>query len=295
MQVIRPKTAGFCPGVQFAEMSLNQLLKDRPGTRVHTTGDLVHNRHTLLEWKNRGIASFGEGEEPEAGSLVAVRTHGIDRRTEEKFRKYFELLDLTCSKVKNLQNYIDYYSGNGYYIVIAGDKKHPEVQGLTSYAADCTVIGNEGELEKFLEDCRTRSGTVAGKSYCKIMVVSQTAGSHSFFEKTARAIQSACGLGCEVRIFDSACAFIVLREEECLELQKNADVTFVVGDRISANTLTLYETLKAKKPNTWLVAGLEDLLKQNIDLGECRMALVVATSSTPASVEKEVTDYLAMV
>lgn len=291
MNVTVPKFSGFCPGNRFAELSLKQLRKDWPNKDIVIIRDLIHNEQyaeTVLANDFKTVPSIGEL----AGGIVVIGTHGIAKKDMESLRKRSEALDLTCSKIKHLQNYINYYSENGFFTVIAGETGHPEVLGLVSYAGDHAIIDDEEDLGRFMDDYNNAKGIIARKSYCKILVVTQTTGRRDLFEKTARIIQEQCGQSCEVKILDSLCSYNTLREEETLRLCKDADIAVVIGETVSSNTRRLYDIIKQTGIETFLVKNMSELLKTVPDPRRYRNVLAVASSSTPDFIEKEILEHL---
>lgn len=292
MTVTVPKNSGFCPGNRFAELSLKQLKKDRPDKSISIIDHLLHNiQYTdQVVKKDFRILPFGECA---AGDCIAViGTHGIEKKAGEDLRVEQDVIELTCSKIKHLQNYVSYYAENGYYTVITGEAGHPEVKGLVSYAHDHTVIGSEEDLNNFLDDFRNSKGDIVKKSYCKVLVLTQTTGSRVLFGITAKAIQEQFNRTCEVKILDSSCSYNVLREEDALRLRREADLIIVLGEKTESNARLLYEALGAYETETCLVSNLSELRKSGINLSGRRNILAVASSSTPRFVENEVLEYL---
>ena len=102
MRVIVAKYSGFCPGVVQAEDAILST-KENTKEKIYIYGYLIHN-HTYIDYlSSLGIATVEDLESVEPGSLLVVRTHGIDRKLEEKLRAQYALLDLTCPKVKRAQ------------------------------------------------------------------------------------------------------------------------------------------------------------------------------------------------
>ena len=61
----------------------------------------------------------------------------------------YNIIDATCPFVKKAQHYAKLLREEGYQVIILGDREHPEVQGLMSYAGDdAIVVDSEGALPK---------------------------------------------------------------------------------------------------------------------------------------------------
>ncbi len=284
MKVYLPKFTGFCPGVKFAEKSIFELKGKTPAKRIYVLGKLIHNRRYIDYLAGEGIVTAGSAADIPADGTAVIRTHGIDRIEEEKLRKRLEVVDLTCGKVRELQKYIKRYAGEGYFTVITGKKDHPEVLSLASYASGFFIIEKVKDIDEFIgsyNDVKRR-----------ILVVSQTTGKRSLFLNAAGRITDAFSASCIIKVKDSICSINTLREEESAKLQEKADITFVIGDRISANANELYRKLKDNNRNTYFVEDLAHLVSLGLPLKNCNAALVVSSSSTPPFIEKETVDYL---
>ena len=182
MQVYVPKHSGFCPGVKSAQ---KKILAERQRQRQITIlGHLIHNTRYLRFLEENEISTVHDISEIPADALVAVRTHGLRREEEAALSDRFELIDLTCPKVKQLQLYIERHARKNYFVVITGKRAHPEVRGLVSYARHCLVVEREEDLETWLAARGTGAPALAG---CRsVLVVSQTTGTRKSYERTVR-------------------------------------------------------------------------------------------------------------
>lgn len=285
MQVIVAKYSGFCPGVMQAEQTILSN-KDKTNAKICVLGYLIHNQTYIDYLSSQGIKTVEELESIEPGSLLVVRTHGIDRNLEAKLREQYTIMDLTCPKVKKVQRIIQSYAQKGYFIVITGKKEHPEVKGLVSYATKFAVIEKEAQIAQVVEQLGTESNL-------SILVISQTTGDRPLFESTLKAFQKAASeKGWTVEVHDSICSITALREREAVKNLDRVDVTFVVGDKLSSNATKLYNTLRSRTSQVYFIGTLEDLKSLGLDFSKWNTVQVVSSSSTPAFVEKEIVSYL---
>ncbi|GAB4364091.1 MAG: 4-hydroxy-3-methylbut-2-enyl diphosphate reductase [Spirochaetales bacterium] len=285
MQVIVTRYSGFCPGVMQAERKL-LAAKDQARERIFVYGYLIHN-HTYIDYlSSQGIATVDEVDSIEPDSILAIRTHGIDRRLEEILKERYTLLDLTCPKVKKVQRVIESYTRKGFYIVITGKREHPEVKGLVSYAERYTVIEKGSQIPSSIEQLEDEKNL-------SILIISQTTGDRTLFETTIEAFRDAGReRGWMVEVHDSICSITALREGEALKNLEKVDVTFVIGDRLSSNATRLYKTLRSLTPEVHFISTLEDLKSLGLDFSRWNTIQVVSSSSTPAFIEVEIVSYL---
>ena len=284
MEIIVPKSSGFCPGVKRAEDGVFQLKEKTPKVNLH--GPLIHNQIYTSMLESKGIETVDIESLPEGETLV-IRTHGISMHEEKKLAQKFVLKDLTCPIVKRVQKHIEKAAHEESFVIISGKEGHAEVQGLVSYAKDHIVIETENELEKFLKDYKN----IIPENYKQIFILSQTTHSRIFFEHICDAIKNTI-THIPVVIKDTICAVTENKEKESLELQKTVDWTIVIGDPHSSNSKKLYTILKKASENTLFTKNLVDLQEIKDDWVNTNKVLVVSSASTPLFIEQEIVAYL---
>ncbi|MBN1798772.1 MAG: hypothetical protein JW822_09345 [Spirochaetales bacterium] len=268
---------------------LQENKKVKPG-RIYAYGNIINNTNYIKYLAEQDINTVENVNSLAKDSYLAIRTHGIDKNEEARLQKEFKLIDLTCVNVKRVQLSIRDHTEQGYFIVITGKKNHPEIKGLISYARDFMVIETNTELEQFLKHCTV---LLAKKKYQKIFIVSQTTGSRDFFENTVNRIKNTCAQDIEITTSDSICPITNRKEEEALQLQQRADITFVVGDTLSSNANKLFNILaKTKEKAVYFVADLQELINLRLDLKRYKRALLVSSASTPLFIEDQIRKYL---
>ena len=298
MRVLVPRYSGFCPGVKQAEKRIFDAKRRTDSGSLFVLGDLIHNRKYIKYLEEGGVRTVEEPDEIPEGAVTVIRTHGVPRDMEKVLRDRFDVLDLTCSKVKKLQRLIKEHSGQGSFIVIAGKKSHPEVQGLVSYARESLVIETEADLAGLGDRNGVFQNRLRKGNCSRVIVVSQTTGSRELYEKTVESLKALAlesrepELALEIESVDTICPVISLRETAALETQKCVNVTFVVGDRLSSNANRLYRRLRASDPGTHFVQGLDELKALELPLGTCAAAQVVSSSSTPDFITRQIVHYL---
>jgi 4-hydroxy-3-methylbut-2-enyl diphosphate reductase len=286
MKVIRTKYSGFCPGVTQAEKKIFRARSRHVEGSIYILGYLIHNQTYIDYLARQSVATVSGADAVPKGSVVVLRTHGIRREVEEGLRLRYEVLDLTCPKVKKIQLKIRDYARKGFFVLITGKKNHPEVQGLLSYAENSEVIETARDAERFF-------AALPDSAIRKLFIVSQTTGEPELFHETARlAGEKVAELGMTLEVFDSICSITALREREALKLQKEVDLTFVIGDKISSNATKLYRALASAAAPVYFVNSRQDIEALGLDFSAWKTAQVVSSSSTPAFLEKEITDYL---
>jgi len=230
MQIIFAKKLGFCTGVKRA-ISLAQSIPakaTRKGTLanpVYTLGPLIHNPQEVVRLEQLGIRAISSLEQVGKGTLI-VPSHGLPQSVLNKIDKTkVRLIDATCPLVKRAQLLAQRLHKRGYHVVIVGQKSHPEVISLLSFAQGrASVVGRPEGVERV-------------KTSRRVGVISQTTQPVENFEKIARKLKRKTKL-CE--IYDTICRETSRRQKEARELAQKSDLMIVIGGKNSANTTRLY-------------------------------------------------------
>ena len=275
MEIILAKSAGFCFGVSRAVEAVEKYLD--AGKSVATLGPLIHNPSFIEEIKERGAVIVDDPDELPSGSVLVIRAHGITREMNEKIIEAgMPFTDCTCPFVKKIQNIVSNNTNRENILLIAGDEKHPEVQGFRSYCAGQSfVYKNCDELLKILADNNNFSEK-------EIISVAQTTFELEEYKNSIKIIKKYCT---NRKIFDTICSATASRQEEAAMISCKSDVMIVIGGRISSNTQKLKRVCEVNC-KTYLIESAEEI--KNIDFGGCRVAGVTAGASTPVRIIKEV-------
>ena len=236
MEIEKARSYGFCFGVKRAvEMAENS-------PNGYTLGPLIHNPLEIDRLKrlyNVHPLSSIEEVDPQKVKRIIIRTHGIPKQDLEKLQKLgVEIVDATCPFVKKPQEIVEKMSREGYDIVIFGDKNHPEIKGVRSYALHdrVFVVLKPEELEG-----------VPLKE--RIAVVAQTTRKVDQFQEI---VDYLIRRGKEIRVFNTICNATFENQEAVRELAQRADVMVIIGGKNSSNTRQLY-TIARNYTDAYLV------------------------------------------
>ncbi|MGD9380487.1 MAG: 4-hydroxy-3-methylbut-2-enyl diphosphate reductase [candidate division WOR-3 bacterium] len=224
MKIYRARHGGFCFGVKRAiKIALEASKK---GDGVYTLGPLIHNHLAVEDLRSRGIRPVEKMSGVKNKEAVIIRSHGVAPDVLKKLRsKNCEIIDATCPRVRRAQHHVQRLINDGYYVVIVGEKDHPEVKGLMGYGGNHATIYKDGHK--------------IGKK--KIGVVPQTTLNQVRFNEAVSDLMSDV---IEMKIYNTICRETALRINEAKRLAKKADIMIVVGGKNSANTTRLYQTCK---------------------------------------------------
>ncbi len=280
MKITVAKSAGLCFGVNRAIRIVEELLD--AGQRVYTLGPIIHNPQKVREFEERGVKIAEIPEDIDKNATLVIRAHGIPAATEEKIQSlHLRYRDATCPFVIKIHQIVLQHSKKGDIIIIAGDKNHPEVQGIIGHCtSECHTFSNSDELDQLFKDFPYLSE----KSVC---AVAQTTFDMAEWKKSLKKLQKLCT---NAKFFDTICNATSVRQSEAEILASQSDLMLVIGGRHSSNTNKLFHICKSKCEETYLIESADEMPLSALR-GHCRIG-VTAGASTPASIIKEVLDTM---
>lgn len=191
-------------------------------------GDLVHNPTVLRTLESKGIAVAHDVAHVKTPTLM-VTAHGTSEHTLARTRALgLTTIEATCPLVRVAHRAVAALARDGYHIVIAGQRDHVEVRGLT------------GDLDRFdvvLED----DDVLALQWHPRFGVAAQTTQPIEKVRRLADVIRRRFPQS-EVRLVDTVCRPTKERQSAAVEMARQADVVVVVGGRSSNNTRELVQT-----------------------------------------------------
>jgi 4-hydroxy-3-methylbut-2-enyl diphosphate reductase len=287
------KNAGFCFGVERAYNLAKKELKNNKHI-VYSLGDLIHNKQVVEELNTLGTKPIKDlSEIPTVQGLVPshdsviIRAHGISKEINEEIKnKDLKIIDATCPYVKVPQNAVKEYGKKGYFIFIAGDEGHPEVEGIKSYVnEDKRIIANNVKTLK--EKLNTQINNLNYPK--KATLVSQTTLSFETLSEIALFLMKYIE---ELVVINSICDATNVRQQETRELAQKSDIMIIIGGRHSANTKRLQE-ISAEYTTSIQIETEYDLKKEWFKNKE--NIGITAGASTPnwiiERVENKIKDY----
>jgi 4-hydroxy-3-methylbut-2-enyl diphosphate reductase len=269
LKIVVARTAGFCFGVKRAIDIAFQIAKEKR-KRVYTLGPIIHNPQVVERLKEKGIIPIEDIKAKKHIDALIIRTHGIPLQLLRKISSMgCEIIDTTCPFVKKAQHYAKLLKKENYQVVILGEKNHPEVQSLTSYADDDVIV-----VDGKAPFPRLKS---------KVGIIVQTTQPLDALQKV---LSKALEHSNEIKVYNTICNSAALRLKETEKMASKVDVMFVVGGKNSANTTQLTRLCKSLSVPTYHIETAseikEDWIKRAKKLG------ITAGASTPEWIIKEV-------
>lgn len=267
MEIILAKSIGFCSGVRRAVDTAMSM----GGKGVFVLGELIHNETVTAKLKEKGSVIVNSIDEITGGKVI-IRSHGEGKKVFRALKdRGVEIIDCTCPFVARTQRIVEEHYKQGYQIVIAGEKNHPEVKGLDGWCENTAfVTDGEDDLSRF-----------SGKKVC---VVAQTTFSAAKFDLFLQKIKKSTLK--TVEVFNTICYTTRERQEEANRLSEICDCMIVIGSASSSNTRKLFDVCRKKCKSVFLIesADLVDIknFKSFYKLG------IVSGASTPREQTMEV-------
>ena len=273
MQIILAKTAGFCFGVNRAVKLTYELLEQ--GRPVATLGPLIHNPQVVEDLESKGAITCDSVDDVPDGCEVVIRSHGVGQSVYDKIStRRLVYHDATCPFVTKIHKIAARAGAEGAMLLVAGDAKHPEVQGIVGHTTGkVEVFANLAELEKLLPELTQQKS---------IFVVAQTTFNVQSWETCKEFLKNQCT---NAKIFDTICNATWARQQEAEDLSQKCDHMVVIGGHHSSNTQKLLQ-VAARHTKAINVETADELDKDW--LNGARIVGVTAGASTPSSIIEEV-------
>ena len=280
MEVKLAKTAGFCFGVKRAVETVYKEAEKNNET-IYTFGPIIHNEQVVEDLEKNGVFVVNSVEELkklQPGTTVIVRSHGVGKAIYDLMEACgLHIVDATCPFVKKIHRIVERESNAGKSIIIIGNDKHPEVEGIKGW-----VCGKVSVIENFDEARAFRAE--ANEQLC---IVSQTTFNYNKFQDLVEII---CEKGYDVESINTICNATEERQTEAKLIAGTVDGMIVIGGSHSSNTQKLFEICKKECENTYYIQTLEDLDIEGLKGSEC--VGITAGASTPNNIIEEVQKHV---
>ncbi len=266
------RSAGFCFGVNRAVQMVYKALDE--GKPVATLGPIIHNTDVVNDMVARGARIIQDVSELCPGEYVVIRSHGVGRKVyEEIAARGNPVIDATCPFVARIHKIAAEKTKEGYFILIAGDENHPEVQGIVGHCDEnYFVFRDEFVLKAFFEKNTEK----------KLAIISQTTYNNIIWGECLKVLPEDDP---EIVVFDTICTATEQRQTDTAELAAASDLMIVIGGRHSSNTVKLSDICSGYC-RTYHIENVDEL--DTLDLSNAEKIGITAGASTPAHIIKEV-------
>jgi 4-hydroxy-3-methylbut-2-enyl diphosphate reductase len=275
MKINIAKSAGFCLGVKRALAIADKAAKSY--AKIDMLGDIVHNEEVVRQIKKTGIKKIDKLTKGENKTLL-VRAHGAPNAIYQKAKKLgYKIIDATCPMVKEIHQIAKKYQKKGYKIIIVGDKKHDEVQGMVGQLdKNPLVLSPKAKIEKRMF-----------RNLKKAAVISQSTQNIDEVKNIVYKIKRFIP---HLEFIDTICKPTRQKQNEVKTIPYNNDLILVIGSKASANTKRLYQISKKINPRTYWIEN-----DKKINPGwfkDVKSVGITAGASTPENIIHSVVNKL---
>ncbi len=281
MQIAVTRFTRLCPNVERAVDIAIAAVKETDGEHITATlGRVAHNDEVTRRLAENGVTCVNSPDDLDAGDTLVISAHGacpeIYRRCSVKGIK---TVDATCPNIVRIHEAVKKYSDEGYFVIVAGDETHREVMGTLGYARHAVAAGSAEDV----------AAVLANAAADKIFLCAQTTFDVEKFDLIAKSLQNFVkNENKTLVILNSICYTTIRKQAEAKLLTADADLTLVVGDSKSSNTMKLFDIAKARCADVRLIEKLSDLKSVNYNKPNMSKLAVLAGASTPEELTMEV-------
>ncbi|MBL8762965.1 MAG: 4-hydroxy-3-methylbut-2-enyl diphosphate reductase [Phycisphaerae bacterium] len=274
MRIILSNPRGFCAGVHMAVDVVDQLIglcKDEP---IYVYHEIVHNKHVVQRFIDRGAVFVEDLNEVPEGSIVVFSAHGVSPAVRELARqRRFTAVDATCPLVTKVHSEAVRYARQGYQILLVGHADHQEIIGTRGEAPDATQV----------VECPEDIPGLEIKDPNKLVYLTQTTLSTDDAAVIIDALKRAFPNIKEPPGSD-ICYATTNRQHAVRQIAPECDLVLVVGSKNSSNSLRLTEISQNVGVKAFLLDDVTELRDEWFDgtPGRGRDAAVMLTAGASA-------------
>ena len=213
---------------------VDQLLDLCAGTPIFVYHEIVHNRHVVERFRERGVAFVESIDEVPAGSIVVFSAHGVSPEVRAQARaKNLTAIYATCPLVMKVHAEAIRYAKRGWQILLVGHRDHQE------------VVGTKGEAPHAIQVVESPSDIPALTiiDADKLVYLTQTTLSIDDASVVINALKAAFPNLHEPPSSD-ICYATTNRQVAVRAIAGEADLVLVVGSKNSSNSVRLTEISK---------------------------------------------------
>jgi (E)-4-hydroxy-3-methyl-but-2-enyl pyrophosphate reductase len=270
MKIIVAKHMGFCGGVRRA-VDIAQKAANESSGPVTTWGPLIHNPQVVRRLEEAGV-QVAERSEALDGEAFVVSAYGVEHAVLDAARgRGMRIVDATCPVVTRAHAVAEKLAGEGYSVICVGDHGHPEMITLKEMLGDRVSI------------VHTREEAAQVKVKGKVGLLSQTTQSQENFRQIVGDLSLRVR---ELKVLNTLCPAITVRQEETDVIVNDVDVLLVVGGLGSSNTTRLAEIGREKGLPTYHIETVHELVPDWF--ADAATVGVVSGASTPDWIIQEV-------
>jgi len=280
MQILLANPRGFCAGVIMAIDTVDQAL-EIVGAPLYVYHEIVHNRHVVDRFENRGVIFVDTIDEVPEGGTVIFSAHGVSPEVRNRAKQRgCTMIDATCPLVTKVHMEAVRYAKQGYKILLVGHAGHDEVVGTVGEAPDAIhIVESAEDVDQLPFDPETE----------KIVYLTQTTLSMDDANVIISAIRERFP-HVKSPPSDDICYATTNRQHAVRHLAPEAELCIVVGSKNSSNSVRLTELAESSGCPAHLVDDVSEIDPAWFEGVE--NLLLTAGASAPDHLVQEIIDDL---
>ncbi|MHC5024169.1 MAG: 4-hydroxy-3-methylbut-2-enyl diphosphate reductase [Planctomycetota bacterium] len=141
MKLIVANPRGFCAGVYMAIDVVDQLLDICPDEPIYVYHEIVHNKHVVTRFRERGVRFVDDLADVPRDRIVVFSAHGVSPTLRvEAASRGLTVIDATCPLVTKVHAEAVRYARHGYQILLIGHEDHQEIIGTRGEAPEAIQV-----------------------------------------------------------------------------------------------------------------------------------------------------------
>jgi 4-hydroxy-3-methylbut-2-enyl diphosphate reductase len=280
MRIILANPRGFCAGVYMAIDVVDQLLDICPGEPIYVFHEIVHNKHVVDRFRNRGVTFVDDLAQVPEDSVVVFSAHGVSPATRAVAeQRRLTAIDATCPLVTKVHAEAVRYAEKGFQILLIGHEDHQE------------VIGTRGEAPHAIQVVESVNDIPRLKIVDpeRLVYLTQTTLSMDDARVIIDALKRAFPAIKEPPSED-ICYATTNRQQAARALAGQCDCVLVVGSQNSSNSQRLREIALAAGAPAHLIDDKSELRPEWFE--GVRSVMVTAGASAPEDLVKDLILHL---
>ncbi|MFI4870333.1 MAG: 4-hydroxy-3-methylbut-2-enyl diphosphate reductase [Phycisphaerales bacterium JB061] len=271
MRIILPNPRGFCAGVRMAIDVVDRVVDLYPSRTIYVYHEIVHNRHVVGRFKDRGVVFVESLDHVPEGSVVVFSAHGIPPEIRQKAQdRGLVAIDATCPLVTKVHSEAVRYARKGYQILLIGHADHQEVVGTYGEAPDSTLVVESPEHAETIEVTDAE----------KLVYLTQTTLSTDDAGEIIRVLKRRFPHIHEPGEPD-ICYATTNRQHAVRQIAPEVDLVLVVGSKNSSNSVRLTEIARNVGTDAHLLDDASELRDEWLTKGSDTSVLITAGASAP--------------
>ena len=280
MKIVLANPRGFCAGVYMAVDVVDQLLDICPGEQIYVHHEIVHNRHVVDRFRDRGVTFVEDIDDVPVGSTLVFSAHGVSPAIRKQAAlRSLSVVDATCPLVTKVHAEAIRYAEKGYQILLIGHQDHQEIIGTRGEVPDSIQIVESPDDIKNL--------TIQDPD--RLVYLTQTTLSVDDANVCIEALKQAFP-NIKDPPSDDICYATTNRQKAVRYLAASCDLVLVVGSKNSSNSQRLREIAAASGTTAYLIDDDSELQDNWFD--GIQTVLVTAGASAPEDLVKDLILHL---